>query len=93
MIRTNKGELEVNGTLSELKADISVIIHGIYHTVLLKEMPEDKAKEFVFEAVERAFKSDEELEEEAKDASTGIETYLAGLLEELAKKLKGQGEE
>lgn len=90
MIKTERGRLEAHGTLGELKADLSVIVHGIYNNALLDEMSEEEAKDFIFDAMNRALESEAELKEEA---IAGIKTGIADFLEELAKKLKGQGEE
>lgn len=90
MIKTKKGMLEAEGTLRELKADLSVIVHGIYNNALLEEMPEEEAKEFIFDAVNRALESEDKLKEKAIDE---IKTSIADFLEGFAKKLKGQGEE
>lgn len=90
MIKTERGRLEAQGTLGELKADLSVIVHGIYNNALLDEMSEEEAKDFIFDAVNRALESEEELKKESIDE---FKTGLADFLEGLAKTLKGQGEE
>lgn len=89
MIKTERGRLEAQGTHCELKADLSVIVHGIYNNALL-EMSEEEAKEFIFDAVNRALESEDEIKEKTRKE---IKTGLADFLEVLAKTLKGQGEE
>ena len=89
MIKTSYGRLEVEGTLRTIKADLSVIVHGIYNNIQ-DDMSEEEAKEFIFDAVNRALESEDELK---KEAMAGIKTGLADFFEGLAKTLKGQGEE
>lgn len=60
MIKTNKGKLRAKGRISELLADIGVIVHGVYFESLLPNLPEDKAKEMIRDAVEMALLTDEE---------------------------------
>lgn len=90
MIKTEHGSLEAKGTLAEIKADLFTIVNGIYNKVLLEEMSEEEAKEFVFDAVNRAFKTKDEIDKEIKDK---IGTSLADLIEKLEKFLKEEGEE
>lgn len=90
MIKTEHGSLEAKGTLAEIKADLSTIVNGIYNKVLLEEMSEEEAKEFVFDAVNRGFKTKDEIDKEIKDK---IVTSLADLIEKLEKFLKEEGEE
>ena len=88
MIKTERGKLEVNGTLGEVRADLCVIVHGIKE-MLQEEMSEDEAKEFIFDAVDDGLKDIDEIDEKLD----GLIGTLKGLLELLTFKTKGKGEE
>ena len=95
MIKTAYGKLEAHGTLGELKADLSVIVHGIYNNALLDEMSEEEAKEFIFDAVNRALKSTNEAEKESEEIIGELNDLIEELESVLGKftsKAKGKGE-
>ena len=63
MIKTNKGKLRAKGSITELLADISVAVNGIYFNSLVVHFPEEQAREMMHEAVERALLTPEQLAE------------------------------
>ena len=86
MIKTKKGNLNIKGSDVEIQADISVIVYHLYYEILPEKMSQEEAKEFIMHAVERGFKTQEQVDVETKEA-------LGELLGEFSKLLKGQGEE
>ena len=86
MIKTEKGFVEVNGSVGELSADLGVIVLSLYNNVLLDEMSEEEAKEFILDVVNDAMVTKEEAKKEFK-------TELVDFLEGLVNFLKGQGDE
>lgn len=100
MIKTKYGKVEAHGTCSELLADLTVIVHSIYHEVLLDEMSEEAAEEMICQAVEAAFEFEDEQEDEGKEKELAVLLKeLQGVIEEIENlkegmsKKKGQGEE
>lgn len=65
MIKTNKGEITIEGSLSELMADFSIITNSLYKN-LAKEIDEEFAKMKLEDSFQRGFKSEEEVNEENK---------------------------
>ena len=63
-INKGTGNIQVEGTVAELCADINVIIRQIYNS-LKKENPElaESYKEYIIKNIETAFISDEEMHE------------------------------
>lgn len=86
MIKTKKGHLRIKGNSVEVKADISTIIYHLYYEILPENMTPEEAKEFIMSAVERGFKTPEQLEAEMKE-------QLGNILGKIAESMKGQGEE
>ena len=86
MIKTKKGKLKIKGSDVEIAADISVIVHGLVYRLLPESMTQEEAKDFIMFAVERGFKTKEELEAETKE-------HIGEILGEVSNVLKGQGEE
>lgn len=60
MIKTKKGNTKARGSNAELLADLAVIVNTLYTEMLLVDLPEDKAKEVVFDTVNTALMTDEE---------------------------------
>ena len=81
MISTNKGHLRVEGTNSEIMADLSVIIHGI-HEDLSNEIGQEKSKERIMKAVEDGFKTDKEI---MSNVDALVKKFLKDLLEGLGE--------
>lgn len=86
MIRTKLGEIRIEGDLSEVLADISVISNCLLDTGKL-------SKKQIIEAVERGFMSEEELDEEikkiTKSKKESLESQIAELFSNFADELRG----
>ena len=85
MIKTKKGKIKVEGNFTEICADLSIIAHALYFDTF-KDMEKEEAKEHIMHAVERGFKTQEELEEQ------NIK-MISNLISELGKVLEKVGEE
>ena len=94
MIKTKRGMVDVNGSTTELIADFVCITRCLYEEVLLDDMPEDKAKETIYHALETGINHlednkpeiDCELSEQLEDLLEGLEA----LVEHLEKRTKGK---
>lgn len=85
MIKTEKGDLEVHGTDTEVMADISVIIKYVYKE-LSNEFGEEHAKKRLKRAFDRAFLTDEEIHKEAE-----ARKEFSNIFDEIIKMIKGSG--
>lgn len=79
MIRTNEGEVKLQGGISTLQAELACTIMAV-NEAFADKLGADKAKELVTEAFEDAFKSEEELKEEAMEE---VKNLLKSLFEEV----------
>lgn len=78
MIKTDEGITQIKGTQSEVLAGLAVTIEAVFKATA-EEVGEERAKEFVKTAYERAFMSAEELEEEVEKAKKHILVVLEGI--------------
>ena len=90
MIKTKHGETEFKGTKHELIADLSCIVDGLYHGILIEEMSKEEAEKLIREGVEFGFKDNEEL---SKELDEKLKDSMTELLETFLDILKGKGEE
>lgn len=69
MLRTKKGFIEANGTVSELLADYTVIAHTMYYDVLDDLEPQERLKVLIeFFAMALSDNETEQKEEPIRDA-------------------------
>ena len=85
MIKTENGKLRIKGDICEIKADLSLIIHELYHNVLTQHMSQEEAKEEIMESVELGFLNHTEAAEATLDE-------LMELLKDIAESLKEKGD-
>lgn len=78
MIKTDGGITQIKGTKSKVLAELAITIAAVFKTTA-EEVGEERAKELVKTAYERAFMSEEELEEEVKKAKKHILVVLEGI--------------
>ena len=90
MIKTKNGETEFKGTKHELIADLSCIVDGLYHGILIEEMSKEEAEKLICEGVEFGFKDNEEL---SKELDKKLKDSMTELLETFSDILKWKGEE
>lgn len=83
MIKTEKGDLEVHGSDTEVMADITIIIKNVYEA-LSKEFGEEHAKKRLKHAFDRAFLTDEEFHKEAE-----ARKEFNNILDEILEMIKG----
>ena len=89
MIKTENGKVEVKGTTPEIMADLESIISALNETKL-HGIDEGKNKEMILDVVNDGLTPVEDM---LKSKIDEISNGLGSLFEELAKKLKGTGEE
>lgn len=86
MIKTKRGKLQIKGDLTEVMADVSVIVTHLYNNVLPETMTQEEAKEMIMHAVECGLMTEEE-------RNAQIFEKLVELLCKVGTEMKGQGEE
>lgn len=88
MIKTRKGETVVDGNISEILADVAIIIDSV-NEVLTEELGAEEAKKAIMEAVEYGLMSDDELKAQNKKAEEKLACELTEALDDLKKLLEG----
>lgn len=78
MIKTDGGITQIKGTKSKVLTELAITIAAVFKTTA-EEVGEERAKELVKTAYERAFMSEEELEEEVEKARKNILAMLKGI--------------
>lgn len=84
MITSKKGETVACGSVSELLADLSVIVDSL-NEELTEEFGAEEAKKAIMEAVERGFMSEDELKAKRKKYEEKLACELTEALDELKK--------
>lgn len=64
MIKCNKGTTEINGKVIEIMVELEMLTRNVYRSMVEKGCPDERAKEMITRAYDKAFKTDEELEAE-----------------------------
>ena len=67
MIKTKNGKIEADGTIGELVSDLFVITFCMYNDILQDELSEEEAKEIIFNTMNKAVKSEEELKGQGEE--------------------------
>ena len=98
MIKSNRGNLEINGTLPVLMAELTMVIRHLHDEILIKgqEMSPEEAKQVINRAVEIALTPKEQCKENAKEAIAALSEVLGGLMKLLNDAVadkKGKGDE
>ena len=92
MIKCDKGKVKIEGTGYLILSELSTLVHELHYGVFVEKCgatPEE-SKEDILEAVERGFKTDEEMRECAKDTLKDVLTDLSDLLNNI---LSGKDDE
>lgn len=76
MIKTKLGETRISGNIHEVMADLSLIIHNLYHDALPESMTKEEAKERIMHAVKIAFMEENEVRESARKTLKDIMEIL-----------------
>lgn len=78
MIKTDGKITQIKGTKSKVLAELAVTIEAVFKETA-EEVGEERAKELVKTAYERAFMSEKEPEEEVEKARKNILAMLKGI--------------
>lgn len=84
MIKTRKGETVIDGNVTEILADVAIIIDSL-NEALTEELGAKEAKQHIMEAVEYGLMSDDELKAKQKKAEEKLVCELTDALDELKK--------
>lgn len=94
MIQSERGNVTISGTGYEVLADISIVVHSVYHTMLVgRGMPEERARELLIQAVESGIQAPKEISAENDDISQEETDVLSGLKELIQKIINGKDDE
>lgn len=85
MIKIENGNVEITGALPDVMANLSTLVHHMYHNILTDSvgMSPEKAKETILSAVEDGFMSKDEIHAKALDALEKIKNNPEFLLDML----------
>lgn len=76
MIKSERGKVNVRGSVAEILADFTAVIK-VVKDMLMEIMPEEEAREEIADCQELALKSDEEIKEEIEREKAMIEQAKA----------------
>lgn len=79
MIRTDKGQIEIEGNIASVIADVGVISNTVRDTLVENGMPKEMAEERIIDIVKKGFMSEEEI-------AKVIEEHIASILGGASKK-------
>jgi len=79
MIISKKGFLTISGSVSELMADLGVIVDAL-NTQLSEEYSGEEAKKMITEAVEMGFESEEENEARLEKAKQEVAKKITKII-------------
>lgn len=88
MIKHENGNVELKGTGPILLADLATIVRALHYGVFIddKGFSPEKSRELILKAVEKGFKDDKEIEDEAKEC-------LLDVLDKIKELLTGKDDE
>ena len=72
MIKTDKGQIEIEGNIASVIADVGVISNTVRDTLVENGMPKEMAEERIIDIVKKGFMSGEEIAKAIKDKITSI---------------------
>lgn len=61
MIKTDKGQIEIEGNIASVIADVGVISNTVRNTLVENGMPKEMAEERIIDIVKKEFMSEEEI--------------------------------
>lgn len=88
MIKCVNGNVDMHGNGPSLLADFATIVHSLHYGVFIddKGFSPEKSRELILKAVEKGFKDDKEIEDEAKEC-------LLDVLDKIKELLTGKDDE
>ena len=82
MIKSNRGTVEIEGTLPDVLADLSTLVHNMYGVFVDElDMAPERAQDSILEAVNMAFKSKEEVHGTLIDLLTELGEVIERILD------------
>lgn len=85
MIKIENGTVEITGTLPDIMAHLSTLVHHLYHNILTENMgmSPEKAKETILSSVQDGFMDKDELHAKALEAIDRMKNsdFLMGMLQ------------
>ena len=61
MIKTDKGQIEIEGNIASVIADVGVLSNTVRNTLVENGMPKEMAEERIIDIVKKGFMSEEEI--------------------------------
>ena len=91
MINCNSGVVQIRGKKNDVLADLSTAIHVLHFEVFVGDgkIPPEKSREMIMDAVEYAFKTEDELSNKQDE----LKNDVLKTLDELRSILLGKDEE
>lgn len=85
MIKIENGSVEITGALPDIMANLSTLVHHLYHNILTENvgMSPEKAKETILNTVEYGFLSKDEVHVKALEAIEEIKKHPEFLMDML----------
>lgn len=72
MIKADKGQIEIGGTIASVIADVGVISNTVRDTLVENGMPKEMAEERIIDIVKKGFMSEEEIAKAIEDKITSL---------------------
>lgn len=72
MIKTDKGQIEIEGNIASVIADVGVISNTVRETLVENGMPKEMAEERIIDIVKKGFMSEEEIAKTIEDKITSL---------------------
>ena len=81
MIKCTKGNFEASGSIPMLMTEFTIITKGMFDVLKKDGVKEEEAKKWIEANVKSAFKTEDEIEAEAKEAKKAILKFFDELFE------------
>ena len=81
MIKCTKGNFEASGSIPMLMTEFTIITKGMFDVLKKDGVKEDEAKKWIEDNVKSAFKTEDEIKAEAKEAKKTILKFFEELFE------------
>lgn len=78
MIKTDKGQIEIEGNIASVIADVGVISNTVRDTLVENGMPKEMAEERIIDIVQKGFMSEEEIAKVIEEKIASNASILGG---------------
>lgn len=78
MIKTDKGQIEIEGNIASVIADVGVISNTVRDTLVENGMPKEMAEERIIDIVKKGFMSEEEMAKVIEEKFASNASILGG---------------